>query len=127
MFNILAIPWIHSTGLISRNNGNVLCLKLFSFFFLEILKALLTYVKKLVLNTQGIIQKKSASGSRTLPFVIYDKKLPFLPKVVTLRHLCYLKAFLHKTLQKVPFFEDSGRCPEILNYTLIRDVQCNKK
>ena len=26
---------------------------------------------------QGIIQKKSASGSRMLPFVIFDKKCPF--------------------------------------------------
>ena len=32
--------------------------------------------------------------------------------------LCYFKAFLGKTSQKVPFFEDSGRCPEIRNYTL---------
>ena len=29
---------------------------------------------------QGIIQKKSASGSRTLPFVIFDKKCPFCQK-----------------------------------------------
>ena len=31
---------------------------------------------------QGLIQKKSASGSRMLPFVIFDKKVPFSPKVV---------------------------------------------
>ena len=31
---------------------------------------------------QGIIQKKSASSSQMLPFVIFDKKVPFLPKVV---------------------------------------------
>ena len=29
---------------------------------------------------QGIIQKKSASGSRMLPFVIFDKKCPFCQK-----------------------------------------------
>ena len=29
---------------------------------------------------QGIIQKKSASGSRTLPFVSFDKKCPFCQK-----------------------------------------------
>ena len=29
---------------------------------------------------QGIIQKKSASGSRMLPFVIFDKKCPFSQK-----------------------------------------------
>ena len=29
---------------------------------------------------QGIIQKKSASGSRTLLFVIFDKKCPFCQK-----------------------------------------------
>ena len=33
-------------------------------------------------NKQGIIQKRSASGSRTLPFVIFSKKVPFLTKVV---------------------------------------------
>ena len=31
---------------------------------------------------QGIIQKKSAFGSQTLPFVIFDAKVPFLPKVM---------------------------------------------
>ena len=31
---------------------------------------------------QGIIQKKSASSSRTQPFVIFDKKVPFFPKMV---------------------------------------------
>ena len=31
----------------------------------------------LVYELQGIIQKKSASGSRMLPFVIFDKKVPF--------------------------------------------------
>ena len=41
--------------------------------------------------SQGI-KKKSAFGSLTLPFVIFVKK--------------------------VPFFEDSRRCPEILNYTM---------
>ena len=29
---------------------------------------------------QGIIQKKSASGSWMLPFVIFDKKCPFCQK-----------------------------------------------
>ena len=33
-------------------------------------------------SVEGIIQKKSASGSRTLPFVIFDKKMPFFPKMV---------------------------------------------
>ena len=31
-------------------------------------------------NDQGIIQKKSASGSRMLPFVIFDKKFPSCQK-----------------------------------------------
>ena len=31
---------------------------------------------------QGIIQKKSASGNRMLPLVIFDKKVPFFPKVM---------------------------------------------
>ena len=28
-------------------------------------------------------------------------------------------AFPGKTLPKVPFFKDSGRCPKILDYTLV--------
>ena len=35
-----------------------------------------------ILNLQGIIQKKLASGSRMLPLVIFDKKVPFFPKIV---------------------------------------------
>ena len=31
-------------------------------------------------EVQGIIQKKSASGSRMLPLVIFDKKMPFFQK-----------------------------------------------
>ena len=31
---------------------------------------------------QAIIQKKSASGSRTLPFVIFDKKSALISKIV---------------------------------------------
>ena len=33
-------------------------------------------------DMQEIIQKKSASGSWTLPFVILDKKRPFFPEMV---------------------------------------------
>ena len=47
---------------------------------------------------QGIIQKKSASGSQTLPFVIFDKKVPFFQKSR------YFNIFLGNTLPKVPFF-----------------------
>ena len=31
---------------------------------------------------QGIIQKNSASGRQMLPFVIFDKKVPFFPEMV---------------------------------------------
>ena len=31
---------------------------------------------------QGIIQNKSVSGSRMLPFVTFDKKVPFFKKIV---------------------------------------------
>ena len=31
---------------------------------------------------QEIIQKKSVSGGRMLPFVIFGKKVPFFPKMV---------------------------------------------
>ena len=38
---------------------------------------------------QGIIQKKSAPGIRTLPLVIFDKKGPFFSKNnIILRYLC---------------------------------------
>ena len=39
-------------------------------------------IKKLILRSQGIIQKKSASSSWMLPFVIFDQKVPFLLKMV---------------------------------------------
>ena len=38
--------------------------------------------KKFILRSQGIIQKKSASSSWMLPFVIFDQKVPFLLKMV---------------------------------------------
>ena len=60
--------------------------------------------KDLFCKIQGIIQKKSASGSRTLLFVIFDKKCPFFQKT------CYFKAFLSKTMPNVPFFKDFRRC-----------------
>ena len=47
---------------------------------------------------QGIIQKKSASGSWTLPFVILTKKCPFF------RKWCYFNVLLGNTSPKVPFF-----------------------
>ena len=45
-------------------------------------------VNKLTIRLQGIIQRKSASGSRTLPLVIFDKKVPFFIKIVVLRYFC---------------------------------------
>ena len=48
---------------------------------------------------QGIIQKKSASGGRTLPFVIFDKKVPFFSKIGFI-----LTYFLVTHRQNCPFF-----------------------
>ena len=62
--------------------------------------------KDLFCKIQGIIQKKSASGSRTLLFVIFDKKCPFFHKN------CYFKIFLSKTMPNVPFFKDFPSCPK---------------
>ena len=42
---------------------------------------------KQVILRQRIIQKKSASGSRTLPFVIFDKKVPFFPKMMLFQRI----------------------------------------
>ena len=39
------------------------------------------------MDGQGMIQKKSGSGSRTLAFVIYDKKVPFFPKMVLFQRI----------------------------------------
>ena len=61
---------------------------------------------------QGIIQKKSVSGSRTLPLIIIDKKFLFT-KIV------FFTVFPGKTKPKLFFFKDSGRCPKCLDYTLI--------
>ena len=65
-------------------------------------------------HDQGIIQKKSASGSRTLPFVIFDKKVPFFPKNGVI-----LTYFWEAHCQKCSFFKDSRCCPQILDYTLM--------
>ena len=67
-------------------------------------------VNKLTIRLQGIIQRKSASGSRTLPLVIFDKKVPFFIKIVVLRYFC--------AMPKLPFFKESRCCPKILDYTL---------
>ena len=57
-------------------------------------------------------EKKSVSGSWTLPLVIFDKKVLFFPKIAL------LKVYMGNTFQKVPFFEDSGCCPKILDTIL---------
>ena len=62
---------------------------------------------------EGIIRKKSASGSRSLPLVMFYEKVPFFSKNSVIFYV-----FLGKTTPKVPFFKDSGRCPKILDYTL---------
>ena len=62
---------------------------------------------------QGIIKNKSASGSRMLSLVIFDKKsASFFQK------LCYFKVFLGITSLKVPFLKDSWCCPKILDHKL---------
>ena len=64
------------------------------------------------LKTSEIIQKKSASGSRTLLFVLFEKKNAPLPKSsVILRYFCViLRHFWVKLHKKCPL-EDSGRLP----------------
>ena len=56
-------------------------------------------VSLLSVSNQGIIQKKSVSGSRTLPLVIFDKKCPFSQNSVILRYLWV------KLCQKYPFLK----------------------
>ena len=81
-------------------------------------KKLLDYCgeKKLILQTHTgipdvIIQKKLASVSRTLPLVIFDKKVPFSKNSVILR-------YFGVKLREMCFFKDFERCPKILDYTL---------
>ena len=69
--------------------------------------------KKTWVCTQGIIQKKSESGSRALPLVTFDKKSALFPKIVLFRG---------KTIPKVLFFKVSGRCPKILDYALVLEI-----
>ena len=70
----------------------------------------------LVYYLQGIIQKILVSGSGVLPPIIFDKRVPFFKKY------CYFKVFLGKT-PKMSFFKDPGRCPKILDYTLISNIK----
>ena len=53
---------------------------------------------------QGIIQKKLASISRTLPLAIFDKKVPFFLKIVL------FKTFLGNTSHKVQDWECTSCC-----------------
>ena len=73
------------------------------------------------LSLQEIIKKKSASSSRTLPFVMFVKKSALFGKSgIILRHFhVILRHFWVKLPKKCPFFEDSGRCPEIRNYAML--------
>ena len=68
---------------------------------------------------QGKIQKKSASSSQMLPFVIFDKKALFAKSSVTLMHFCVISRHFWVKLHKNALFEHCERCPEILNYTVI--------
>ena len=55
-------------------------------------------------HCQGIIQKKSASGSQMLPFVIFDKSALFAKSSVILIHFCVIsRHFLVKLHKKCPF------------------------
>ena len=58
---------------------------------------------------QGIIQKKSASGSRTLPLVIFDKKALFSKNSVILQYFCQKCPFL-KILDAVLKFQITLCC-----------------
>ena len=49
---------------------------------------------------QGIIQKKSASGSRTLPFAMFDKKCPFCQSCVILTYFCVISMYFWVKLHK---------------------------
>ena len=64
-------------------------------------------IKDNEVRSQGIIQKKSVCGSRTLPFVIFDKKsAPFAESSVILRHFCVtLRHFCIKLHKKCPFLK----------------------
>ena len=56
---------------------------------------------------QGIIQKKSASGSPMLPFVIFDKKVPFFPENGVI-----LTYFWVTHCQKCPFLKIPDTAPK---------------
>ena len=78
-------------------------------------------------SVQRIIQKKSASGSQTLPcLLIFFSKFYFdlkLPKMVFKRGTLVLATAIYQT--NCPFtvlsalFCSSGRCPMILDYSLM--------
>ena len=55
---------------------------------------------------QGIMGKKSVSGSRTLPFVTFDRKCPFAESSVILMHFCVIsRHFWVKLHKKCPFLK----------------------
>ena len=132
MFNAISVSCIHKEMGISQVSNISNLLSHFVTQGWKVCKTLIStektlWCKIIVWDSQGIIQKKSASGSRTLPLVIFNitKKFPFFPKVVL------FKAFWVTLWKKCPFFEDSGRCPKILDYTLtvkkMRDHMCVDK
>ena len=74
----------------------------------------------MMIEKQGIIQKKSAPGSLTMPLVISDKKALFSKDNVVLRY------FWVKLCQKC-LFKDSGHCPKILDYTQRNSISHSDK
>ena len=79
-------------------------------YYIRWIRALNTISRQ---NQRGIIQKKSAFGSWTLPLVTFDKKVPFFRKTVL------FKVFQGKTTPKV---SDSGCCPKIVDFALTKAI-----
>ena len=71
---------------------------------------------------QGIIQKKLASISRTLPLAIFDKKMPFFLKIVL------FKTFLGNTSHKVQDWECINKYKLSINWRELKTIweaQCH--
>ena len=84
---IKAFPFLFTVIICKISCTNWIAIYQLKYFMLESVLKFCVLLGKQLINlvrhvNQGIIQKKSSSGSRMLPLVVFDQKVPFFPKIV---------------------------------------------
>ena len=84
---IKAFPFLFTVIICKISCTNWIAIYQLKYFMLELVLKFYVLLGKQLINlvrhvNQGIIQKKSVSGSRMLPLVVFNQKVPFFPKIV---------------------------------------------